>query len=181
MDGKVFCAICWEQDNVRGSVRYLVGGVALATLLALTRSGTALLEWFLWFPPLLFVLVAAHEAGHASAARLLGLRVPLVSVGVGRRVAVFRIGGTRVDLHAVPLSGFAAVGHPGARGLRWRRFLTVAAGPAVNLGLAVGAALGPSIRTTWPGRRSCRRTRHSSAKPWPPRRRHTRPCPGCHA
>jgi hypothetical protein len=140
VDGKVFCAICWERDNVRGSVRYLGAGVAIAALLAAVGAGTALLEWFLWFPPLLFVLVAAHEAGHACAARLLGLRVPLVSLGLGRRIAVFHLGATRVDLHVVPLCGFAAVGHPGARGLRWRRFVAVAAGPAVNLGLAVTAA-----------------------------------------
>ncbi len=147
LSGKQLCAVCWEGENVRGLGMFVLFLLAVPVVLGLLngRTPTALLPW-LWpgtALPLLWLLVAAHEAGHAVVARLLGLRVPLVSVGVGHRAVSFRVRGSRIDLHVVPLSGFAVVGHAGVEGLRWRRSLTVAAGPAVNLALAAaGAALG---------------------------------------
>jgi peptidase M50-like protein len=145
LSSKLLCAPCWERENVRGLGVFVLFLLAVPNVVGpLNGRMPAILPslWPLTALPLLYLLVAAHEAGHAVVARLLGLRVPLVSIGVGHRAASFRIRGSRVDLHVVPLSGFAVVGHAGPLGLRWRRSLTVAAGPMVNLALAAaGAAL----------------------------------------
>jgi tetratricopeptide (TPR) repeat protein len=144
--GKLLCAPCWERENVRGLGMCVLFLLAAPFALGVLNGRMPAILPSLWpvaTLPVLYLLVAAHEAGHAVVARLLGLRVPLVSIGVGHRAGSFRVRGSRVDLHVVPLSGFAVVGHAGVEGLRWRRSLTVAAGPMVNLALAAaGAALG---------------------------------------
>jgi hypothetical protein len=50
--------------------------------------------------------IACHEFGHMLCAVLLSLPVRLVSIGVGPLLWRGRIGETRFELHAVPLSGF---------------------------------------------------------------------------
>ncbi|MGH9001710.1 MAG: site-2 protease family protein [Acidimicrobiia bacterium] len=141
---KTFCATCWERENVKGGVWFFATAVVGAPFLLGLLSGNVgtavgLALWPLAILPFLYLLVAAHEAGHALTGRLVGLPVPLVSIGIGRRAFSFHLGRTRVDLHVIPMSGFAVVGHTDARGLRWRRALVVAAGPLVNLALAVAA------------------------------------------
>ncbi len=138
----MLCAPCWEQENVRGLGLFVLMLLALPFTLGLVGGRMpALLPALapVAVLPVVFLLVAAHEAGHALVARLVGLRVPMVSIGVGHKALSFHLGRTRIDLHVVPLSGFAMVGHAGTRGLRWRRSLVVAAGPLVNLGLALAA------------------------------------------
>ncbi|MGH8975487.1 MAG: site-2 protease family protein [Acidimicrobiia bacterium] len=146
LSGRVLCAPCWERENVQGLGAFVLLLVALPFGLGLLSGRVPDVVPLLWpvaVLPVLYALVAAHEAGHALVAHLVGLRVPLVSIGVGRRLLSFRLGPSRIDLHAVPLSGFAVVGHAGTEGLRWRRSLVLAAGPLVNLAVAgAGAGLG---------------------------------------
>jgi regulator of sigma E protease len=105
--------------------------------------------------PLAFVLVlgvmiVVHEWGHYAAAKLLGVRVEVFSVGFGPRLLGFRRGDTDYRISAIPLGGYVkmsgenpmeeATGDPGEfmSHPRWHRFIIAAAGPFMNVTLAVG-------------------------------------------
>ena len=88
------------------------------------------------------VLVLVHELGHYLAARMVGVRVSVFSVGFGRALWSRRSrGGTLWRLAAIPLGGYVRVEgmQPGGvssgfagRGAGTRAFV-YAAGPAANL------------------------------------------------
>lgn len=96
------------------------------------------------FPALMLASVALHEAGHALAARALGLSVPRVEVGRGRRVWRGQLGRTGLLLNAFPTLGLTYVGSDSERGLRAKWWLTIAAGPAASATLLALCMLWPS-------------------------------------
>lgn len=94
-------------------------------------------------------LIAWHELGHYSLARLLGMRVLKYSIGFGPKVWGFRKGDIDYQLAALPLGGFVQI--KGMSSLeegaaddprsfinrpRWARFLVLAAGPGFNYAMA---------------------------------------------
>jgi hypothetical protein len=99
------------------------------------------------FPLVMLVSVALHEGGHLLAARAVGLQAPRVQIGLGRPLVRWRAARTLFTLHALPLVGMTYVGGRPAGGVRWRRWLSVAAGPAVTIAIVL-AAVG---RQGWPG------------------------------
>jgi regulator of sigma E protease len=95
------------------------------------------------------LLVVIHEAGHAVAARLSGMRVERFSVGFGPALLRFRRGETEYVLSLLPLGGYVKIAGmaPGeeiaaddrrsyANQPAWRRFAVIAAGPVMNYLLA---------------------------------------------
>ena len=105
-------------------------------------------------------LVFVHEMGHYWAARLFGVTIDAFSIGMGREVAGWTDRrGTRWKLGWAPIGGYVrfagdmnAVSQPSADWLTlpprerartfqakpvWQRAIIIAAGPAVNLVLAV--------------------------------------------
>ena len=131
--------------------------------------------------PFLFVLgvlVFVHELGHFLMARRLGVRVLTFSLGFGPRLLKVRRGDTDYCVSAIPLGGYvsmAGMNPEEARGAsdeflsksKWERFQVLAAGPAMNVGLAIllmwgvlyqgtavpvaGAAMHPQVRDVVPG------------------------------
>ncbi|HYH00506.1 MAG TPA: RIP metalloprotease RseP [Terriglobales bacterium] len=100
------------------------------------------------------IMIVVHEFGHFAAAKLLGVRVDVFSVGFGKRLFGWRRGETDYRLSAIPLGGYVKMAgenpmdqrtgdpaefmaHP-----RWHRFIIVAAGPFMNIALAVGLLTG---------------------------------------
>jgi regulator of sigma E protease len=103
------------------------------------------------------VMIMVHEFGHFAAAKLLGVRVEVFSIGFGKRLIGFRRGDTDYRISLLPLGGYVkmtgvnAVEMPEERtetagddagGFlnhpRWQRLIIAAAGPAANIVLAVG-------------------------------------------
>ena len=95
------------------------------------------------------VLVFVHELGHFLVARWLGVRVITFSIGFGPKLLKFRRNDIEYCISAFPLGGYvkmagenpeeALSGSPGeflAR-TRWDRFRILAAGPVMNIMLAV--------------------------------------------
>lgn len=95
-------------------------------------------------------MILIHEFGHYAAAKLLGVRVEVFSIGFGRRLFGFRRGDTDYRIAAIPLGGYVKMSgenpmdertndpgefmsHP-----RWHRFIIAIAGPAMNILFAVG-------------------------------------------
>jgi membrane-associated protease RseP (regulator of RpoE activity) len=81
-----------------------------------------------WFP-----LLVIHEAGHALAARLLGWRVLRVVIGMGRPLARFTVGETRVELRVIPAEGFTLPVPRDLRRPRLKSTLVYLAGPLAEL------------------------------------------------
>jgi regulator of sigma E protease len=95
------------------------------------------------------VMIFVHELGHYLAAKYLGIRVDVFSLGFGPRILGFRRGGTDYRISALPLGGYVKMagenyedelsGNPDeflARPKR-HRFLVAVAGPLMNIGLAL--------------------------------------------
>jgi regulator of sigma E protease len=103
------------------------------------------------------VMILVHEFGHFAAAKLLGVRVDVFSIGFGKRLFGFRHGDTDYRISALPLGGYVkmtgvnAVEMPEDRPEgtvqdegeflkhpRWQRLIIAVAGPVANMALAVG-------------------------------------------
>ena len=99
-------------------------------------------------------MILIHEFGHYAAAKLLGVRVEVFSIGFGKRLLGFKRGDTDYRIAAIPLGGYVKMSgenpmdertgdpaeflsHP-----RWHRFLIAVAGPAMNIFLAIGLLTG---------------------------------------
>jgi hypothetical protein len=96
------------------------------------------------FPALLTFSIAIHEAGHAIAACMVGLRVAQVEVGVGRRVARWRWRETTIVVHALPFGGFTRPISVRVPESRWRYAACVAAGPLATLAIVVAVMFWPT-------------------------------------
>ena len=124
------------------------------------------------------VVVFVHELGHFLMARRRGVRVLTFSLGFGPKILRARRGDTDYCIGAIPLGGYvsmAGMNPEDARGAsdeflsktRWERFQVLAAGPAMNVALAIllmwavvyqgapvpvaGAAMHPQVRDVAPG------------------------------
>src|SRR6202162_4053735 len=94
-------------------------------------------------------MILIHEFGHYAAAKLLGVRVEVFSIGFGKRLLGFRRGDTDYRIAAIPLGGYVKMSgenpldeRSGDRGEfmshpRWHRFIIAIAGPAMNILFAV--------------------------------------------
>ena len=95
------------------------------------------------------VMIFVHELGHHIAAKLLGIRVDVFSVGFGRRLIGFKRGDTDYRISLLPLGGYVKMagenydeeltGDPGEfmAHSKTHRFLVAIAGPAMNIILAL--------------------------------------------
>jgi len=99
--------------------------------------------------PLLGLIVFVHELGHFVAARIVGVRVLVFSLGFGKRLWGFEHGGTDYRVCALPLGGYVKMAGDQIEeereeapdeflSRRWyeRAFIAVA-GPAANFVMAV--------------------------------------------
>lgn len=104
---------------------------------------TGILAFFL----ILALLVLVHETGHFTVAKLLGVRVEEFGLGFPPRLKTWRRGKTSYSLNALPLGGFVRMAgengesdRPDSFGAKapWQRLAILAAGPLMNLVLAIG-------------------------------------------
>ena len=106
------------------------------------------------FAVVLGFMILIHEFGHYAAAKLLGVRVEVFSIGFGKRLFGFRRGDTDYRIAAIPLGGYVKMsgenpmddrtGDPGEfmSHPRWHRFIIAIAGPTMNILLAIGLLTG---------------------------------------
>jgi regulator of sigma E protease len=95
---------------------------------------------------ILAILIFVHELGHFTVAKLAGVRVDEFGLGFPPRMKSWVRGETVYSLNAIPLGGFVKMQgengenfEPGQFGSKapWQRFCILAAGPCMNLLLAV--------------------------------------------
>ena len=94
------------------------------------------------------IMVAIHEFGHFSTAKLLGVKVNEFAIGMGPTIWTKMKGETQYSLRAFPVGGFCAMegedeetGDPRAFAVQawWKKFIILAAGSGMNflLGLLI--------------------------------------------
>src|SRR5438094_585672 len=102
----------------------------------------------------LSVIIVIHELGHFLVAKFFKIKVETFSVGFGPRLLGFKRGETDYRISAFPLGGYVKMaGETPSDTItgeayefmskpKWQRFLVAAAGPAMNVILAVGLLTG---------------------------------------
>ncbi|MGL4465262.1 MAG: M50 family metallopeptidase, partial [Planctomycetia bacterium] len=100
-----------------------------------------LCELFALLFAVLFASVLLHEAGHALAARLLGVRVLAFGVGGLKPWFHVRLGAVRVFFGSPFRGGVMFYSYPGFIVPPWRAIGMVFGGPVVNLAIAAAVAL----------------------------------------
>jgi tetratricopeptide (TPR) repeat protein len=103
--------IAWRPDVTAGWVALYAGLFALCML----------------------PMVILHEAGHALAARLLGMRLLAVVLGMGPVRWRRRLFGIPIEWRAVPAGGTTFAPPTQAEGARWKMAVLALAGPAANV------------------------------------------------
>jgi regulator of sigma E protease len=100
------------------------------------------------------VIIVIHELGHFVVAKFFKIRVETFSVGFGPRLFGFRRGETDYRISAFPLGGYVKMAgenptdeitgaeHEFLSKPKWQRFLVAAAGPAMNVILAIALLTG---------------------------------------
>lgn len=107
-----------------------------------------------WLLVLIGIMILIHELGHYWAARYFDVRVEAFSFGFGPRLFGFRRGETDFRFSAILFGGYVKMAgeQPGDESAsdprsfsakpRWQRLVIAAAGPAMNIFLAVGLLTG---------------------------------------
>ena len=92
------------------------------------------------------ILIAIHELGHFTAAKLLNVKVNEFAIGMGPKLLKKQGKETLYTLRALPLGGFCAMGEDDGDSddpraftaqKRWRRIVILAAGSAANMLAAI--------------------------------------------
>jgi len=105
---------------------------------------------------ILVVALVTHELGHVLGARLLGIRVAEVGIGLPPRIGALSWRGFELSLNWIPLGAFVRY-HERTATLEgsslgdlpaWQRLIVTLAGPFANLGVA---AVALAVETTWLG------------------------------
>lgn len=108
----------------------------------------------IWLLVLIGVMILVHELGHYWAARWFDVRIDVFSFGFGPRLFGFRRGETDFRISAVLFGGYVKMAgeQPGEESTddpraflakpRWQRLVIAAAGPAMNIVLAVSLLTG---------------------------------------
>src|ERR1035437_3259460 len=106
---RILCPECYRIVKERARIRlWLLTAVGVSLILLLPSGNppytdipapiTFLLTWIIAQP----IVTILHELGHATAGRLLGFRLFVICIGLGRLLCRFTVKGVRIDLRLLP-------------------------------------------------------------------------------
>ena len=97
------------------------------------------------------LFIFPHELGHVLAARLLGMKIYSVEIGVGKKLMGWKWFDATWNLHAIPSGGFVRTAETDNY-RPWKSFLMILAGPGANAMLILALLLaGPDHLTIGDG------------------------------
>jgi tetratricopeptide (TPR) repeat protein len=133
------CPACFGEEARRsGSASLIIAAFAVTLAIATTAAlrGASNAGWvlvnFALLAVILWLITMVHEAGHAIAARLMGLDVYRIVLGLGRPLGTVVIAGVPVDMNVVPTGGLTYADIRDEPRARLKRIVIIAAGPLVD-------------------------------------------------
>ena len=147
------CPQCWAKRDGAGSRNRLwwIGilvtlGAVCAALWPENSVGWVMLN-IAWLDIAIALALVPHEFAHATVAKAVGYRVFRIILGSGKVWWRGTIFGFPVEARVFPFIGFAMATPRDPRGVRWRHFAFILAGPMANVALLSLAYLALRDRT----------------------------------
>jgi hypothetical protein len=138
-----------EILGVYGPTFFVVSGVLLLPIGGVPAGVGYVLLFFGVLGAGNILTVVIHEAGHASVARLVGLRVLTITIGSGPLMASRKLGALKLEARRFLTGGGATnIYDPSAKPAKWRMVLALLGGASANLAFV---ALGIYPFTLLPG------------------------------
>jgi tetratricopeptide (TPR) repeat protein len=136
---KYYCPDCTIKRQTRSFILSIVT-IAVCGFVLYWLNPYATLGRILMLASLSFVaampLVVVHELAHAIVARMLGLRVFGIVIGIGRTVWSGKFLGMEWYLNVLPIAGITSVGARPVHHLRVKLFFIYLAGPLSHIVMA---------------------------------------------
>ena len=135
-----YCPDCTVRRHTRMFIFQLLLLACCGVVLYLLNPGSSVAGFYLQVTLILVLmtpLVLIHELTHAAVARLVGLRVFGIVLGIGKTVWSARFLGIDWTVNVLPVGGITFVGARPMPLIRWRLFLIYLAGPASHIVMAV--------------------------------------------
>jgi tetratricopeptide (TPR) repeat protein len=137
-----FCPDCTVKRKARSflwDLVIIVGcGVFIYALSPSSSTAKAVVLHMNLILLFLIPLIIIHEMTHAGVAKLVGLRVFGIMIGVGKTIWSGRLLGTDWTINALPIGGITLVGTRPVALIRPKLFLIYLAGPASHVIMAAG-------------------------------------------
>jgi Flp pilus assembly protein TadD len=136
---QVLCPSCIQEEAHRQSQMTFIGFASLLILGSFVAAfgKTANPGWMLINVALVTVMawvtILPHEAGHAFVAKLVGLEVDRIVVGIGRRLGTFMLFGVPIEVHLYPAGGVTCIAARDLPYIRWKLAAVTLAGPLVDI------------------------------------------------
>ena len=130
------CTLRRQTNSFLADIILLVGaGILIFSINPNSRAALIVLDVSL-IVLFMLPLILMHELAHAGVAKLTGLRVFGIVIGVGRMIWSGKLFGMQWTVNSLPIGGITAVGARPVPGIRAKLFLVYLAGPASHIVLA---------------------------------------------
>jgi hypothetical protein len=137
-----FCPDCTVKRKARSFLRDLViivgSGLFIYVLSPSSSTARAIVLHTSLILLFLIPLIVIHELTHAGVAKLVGLRVFGIMIGIGKTIWSGKLLGTDWTINLLPLGGITLVGTRPVAFIRPKLFLIYLAGPASHVIMAAG-------------------------------------------
>lgn len=135
------CTLKRQTNSFLFDIVLLVGaGILIFSINPNSRAALIVLDVSL-IVLFMLPLILMHELAHAGAAKLTGLRVFGIVIGVGKTIWSGKLFGMHWSVNSLPIGGITSVGALPVPNIRARLFLVYLAGPASHIVLAYAAQL----------------------------------------
>jgi hypothetical protein len=136
---KLCCLNCWEKRCLRSYKSLFVYSLIVITfgIFSVVVNPNSEFGWIilnLYLATLFGILmIIPHELSHAYSARLLGMHVAGIIIGIGKTVFVKRFWGFSWEFKNIPIIGITLVLNLKTNKYRSKQFAMILAGPLTNL------------------------------------------------
>ena len=135
--GRIQCESCADEHSSAGREGLFMWGLMAAAALSWTTDALLSIRYMLTSLSLIWIagvtITVVHEAGHALAALMMGIRVRAINIGAGGpRMMRTSIGRFAFQVYLLPVGGSTILA-PAKQIIRSRHFVVTLAGPLVHL------------------------------------------------
>jgi tetratricopeptide (TPR) repeat protein len=152
---RMYCPICWNERKTSNykwniAVSLLIGAAGL--ILLQIYPGSAIAYFFLnvfLLEALQILSIFLHELSHAWTARIVGMNVYRICIGIGKRYFKRKLFNFEIDYRGLPIISAVIAAYPAKENSNTRQLLLVAAGPLLNVSLVILALFFIPVNELW--------------------------------